>query len=193
MLIQNITCVSPCAAVIRPATIPPTSAPRTTVYNVPDVPLQPPKVKTDGVQKTSGGSSPQTRAEVGRTLPRADPGRSQVKTTTWRKTPGIILNPHLSKTETNKSITASASSISLTKAEALGKTQGTNLGPSRIHTNTIQNISGASLDLVKPDEAKLSNTIVKTPTAGISRTGSGKSNVPSDLDLVFCFRSDLRG
>ncbi|KAG7235396.1 hypothetical protein INR49_002707 [Caranx melampygus] len=172
-----------CTAVVRPATIPPTSAPRTTVYNVPDVLFQPPKVKTDSFQRTSGGSSPQMRAEAGRAVPRTDPGRSQAKTTTWRKTPGIILNPHLTKAETNKSITASASSISLTKTDALRKTQGINLGPSRTHTNTIQNTSS---DLIKPDEPKLSNTIVKTPTAGISRTGSGSVQLPAGNVSATC-------
>ncbi|XP_071320848.1 von Willebrand factor D and EGF domain-containing protein isoform X2 [Trachinotus anak] len=172
-----------CMAVVRPATIAPTSAPHTTVYKIPDVLLQPPKIKTDTFQKTSSGSSPQTRAEVGKTIPRIDPGRSQAKTTTWRKTPGISPKPTLTRVETNKSIPAVTSGVSQTKTDAWRKTQGINRNPSRSNTDTFKNISGITSDQVKPDQPRISNTIVKTSTvaqpSGKSRPASGSVQFPA--------------
>ncbi|XP_023282731.1 von Willebrand factor D and EGF domain-containing protein-like [Seriola lalandi dorsalis] len=167
-----------CTAVLRPATVTPASAPRTTVYKIPDVPLQPPKIKTDTFRKTSSGSSPQTRAEAGRTIPRIDPGRSQAKTAAWRKTPGISPNPTLTKVETSESVTAVASSVSQTTTDALRKTQGINLSPSSSNTNTMKNSSGMTSDQVEPDQPKISNTIIKTPTAaGNGRLAAGSVQI----------------
>lgn len=159
MAIQSIICVFLHAAVVRPATITPTSAPRTTVYKIPDVLLQPPKMKTDSFWKTSSGSSPQTRAEAGKTFPRIDPGRSQ----------------------TNKSITAITPSVSQTRTDALRKTQGINFSPSKINTDTAKNNSGIASEQIKPDQSKISNTIVQTPTvaqpSGSGRAASGEPDV----------------
>uniref|UniRef100_A0A8D3AQ72 Si:ch211-246m6.5 n=1 Tax=Scophthalmus maximus TaxID=52904 RepID=A0A8D3AQ72_SCOMX len=167
-----------CVAVVRPATVTPTSAPRTTVFNAPDVLLGPPKTKTDTFQKTSSGSSPQTRAEAAKTIPRIDPGRSQAKTTTWRKTPGMILNPTLSKPVTSKSITAIASSLSHTKTDASRGNQGSDFQPPRINTDALKNISGITSDQVKADQSKISNTIVKTPAVA-QPPGNGRSALGS--------------
>ncbi|XP_039998529.1 von Willebrand factor D and EGF domain-containing protein isoform X3 [Xiphias gladius] len=172
-----------CTAVIKPATITPTSTPRTIAYKIPDVLLQPPKIKTDTFRKTSNSSSPQTRAEAGKTVPRTDPGPSQAKATTWRKTTGISPNPALTKSETNKSNTAVTSRVPQTKIDALIKTQGINLNPSRINTDTIKNNSGITWDQGKSDQPKISNTIVKTSTvaqpSGNGRPASGSVQFPA--------------
>lgn len=185
MAIQNIICVFLHTAVVRPIPISPTSAPRTTVYKIPDVLLQPPKIKTDTFRKTSSGSSPQTRSEAGKTMPRIDPNRSQTKTTTWRRIPEISQNPALTKTETNKSITVITPIVSQTKTDALRKTQGIKPNPSTTNTDTFKNISGITPDQVKPDQPKISNTITKTSTvtqpSGNGRPASGKPNVSNNL------------
>ncbi|XP_067439212.1 von Willebrand factor D and EGF domain-containing protein isoform X2 [Thunnus thynnus] len=150
-----------CVAVVRPATITPTSAPHTTVYKIPDVRPQPPRIKTDTFRKTSSGSSPQMRAEAGKTIPRIDPGRSQ--TTTWRRIQEVSLNPSFTEAETNKSVKAIASSQ--TETDTLKKTKGIKLNPSTTNTDTFKNISGIRPDQVKPDQSKISNTIATTSTA----------------------------
>ncbi|XP_019957821.2 von Willebrand factor D and EGF domain-containing protein [Paralichthys olivaceus] len=162
-----------CLAVARPATITPTSAPRTTVYNTPDVLLQLHRIKTDTFRKTSNGSSPQMRAEAGRTIPRIDLGRSQAKTT-WRNTPGISLNPSLTKAAANKSITAITSSLSQTTTDTLKRNQGLDFQLPRTNTDTIHNTSVFTLDQVKTDQPKISSTIVKTATVA-QPTGDDRS------------------
>ncbi|XP_053272795.1 von Willebrand factor D and EGF domain-containing protein [Pleuronectes platessa] len=146
-----------CVAVARPASITPTSAPRTTVSNTPDVLLQLPK-KTDTFRKT---------------IPGIDLSRSQAKTT-WKETPGISLNPSLAKAAANKSITATTSSVSHTTTEALERHQGLDFQLPGTNTDTIKNISGITPDQVEADQPKISNTIVKTATAA-QPTGSGRS------------------
>ncbi|XP_034465210.1 von Willebrand factor D and EGF domain-containing protein isoform X3 [Hippoglossus hippoglossus] len=143
--------------VARPATITPTSAPQTTVYNKPDVPLQLPK-KTDTFRKT---------------IPGIDLGRSQAKTP-WRETPGISLDPSLTKAAANKSITAITSSVSQTTTDALKRNQGLDFQLPRTNTDTIKNISGITPDQVEADQPKISNTIVKTAAAA-QPTGNGRS------------------
>ncbi|KAE8278246.1 von Willebrand factor D and EGF domain-containing protein Precursor [Larimichthys crocea] len=155
-----------CAAVPIPAT----SAPRTTVYKIPDVLLQPPKTKTDTFRKTSSGSSPQTRTEVGKTIPGADPDRSK-KTTTWRQIPGISHNPAI----TNKSIAAIKPIVTQAKTDVFRKNSST------ANRDTFKNISRTTPDEVKPDPSKISNTIAKTSTVtqplgnGKPASGSGQS------------------
>ncbi|XP_054480085.1 von Willebrand factor D and EGF domain-containing protein [Anoplopoma fimbria] len=144
-----------------------TSAPRTTVYKTPDVLLQPPKIKTDPLRKTLSGSSPQTRAEAGKTLPKVDPNRSQTKTNAWRRG----LNPALTKAETNKSVTAGLPIVSQIKTDALRKSQVIKVNPSTTDKDTFKNISG------------ISNTIAKTSTVaqppGSSRPASGSGRSPA--------------
>lgn len=197
MAIQNIICVFLHTAVVRPVPISPTSAPRTTLYKIPDVLLQPPKIKTDTFRKISTGSSPQTRSEAGKTIPRIDPNRSQTKATTWRRIPEIGQNPALTKAETNKSIAAITPIVSQTKTDASGKTQGIKLNPSAINTDTFKNISGITQDQVKPDQPKISNTITKTSTVakalGNGRPASGKPNVSNNLyQLYFLIQKHLK-
>ncbi|KAA8579664.1 hypothetical protein FQN60_006757 [Etheostoma spectabile] len=151
-----------CTAVTRSVPVPPTSASRTTVYKIPDVGQQPPIAKTDTFQKTSSGSSPQTKAE--KTIPRIDLNRSQTKTTTWRRIPGMSLNPALPQAETNKSITAVTPILSQTNTDALIRSPGIKLHPSA------------------SDRDKISNTIAKTstvapPSGSGSASGSGQSPV----------------
>ncbi|XP_059183978.1 von Willebrand factor D and EGF domain-containing protein [Centropristis striata] len=178
-----------CTAVDRPVPISPTSVPRTTVYKIPDVLLQPPKIKTDTFRKTSSVSSPQTRAEAGKTIPRVDPNRLQ----TWRPIPGKSHNPTLTKGETNKRITAVTPVVSQTESDALRNSQ---LKPSTTKTDTFKNISGISPEQIKPDHTKKSNTIAKTSTvpkpsgSGGPASGSGQSlaaNVSATCASRPCF------
>ncbi|XP_042369030.1 LOW QUALITY PROTEIN: von Willebrand factor D and EGF domain-containing protein [Plectropomus leopardus] len=160
-----------CTAVVRPIA---TSAPRTTVYRIPDVLLQPPKTKTDAFRKTSSGSSPQTRAEARRTPPKTDPNhKPQTKTPTWRQIPGNSLNPALREAET-KNISTVTPIVSRTKTDALKKSQAMNSS-----TDTFRNISGVTPDQIKPDQPKISNTIAKIPAvpqpSGSISSGSGQS------------------
>ncbi|XP_049426100.1 von Willebrand factor D and EGF domain-containing protein isoform X1 [Epinephelus fuscoguttatus] len=180
-----------CTAVVRPVPISPTSAARTTDYRIPDVLLQPPKIKIDTFRKTSSGSSPQTRAEAGRTVPRTDLNRSQTKTPTWGRIPGMSLNPALTQADTNRSVTAATPVVTQTKTDALRKGQG-KLNPSS--TNTFKNISGIIPDQVKPDQPKISIAIAKTSTvaqpSGSAASGSGQSlavNVSATCASRPCF------
>lgn len=124
------------------------------------------------------------RTEAGKTNSRTDPGLSQTKTTTSRRTPAISLNPTFTKAETNKSITV-ASTVSHTETDALRKTKGTNVNPSRTNADPLKNISGIAKDRVKPDQPRISNTIAKTATIvhppENGRPASGKSNVSKNL------------
>lgn len=171
MAIQTVICVFLRTAVVRPVPISPTSAPRMTVYKVPDVLLQPPKIKTDTFRKTSSGSSPQTRAEAWRTSQRVDPNRSKSKAETWRRIPGMSLNP----------VTPI---VPQTKTDALRRSQGIN--PSMANKDTFKNISGITPDQVKP---KISNTIAKTSTEaqslGHGRPALGKPNLQATKVLLF--------
>ncbi|KAM7365746.1 hypothetical protein PAMP_016658 [Pampus punctatissimus] len=172
MLGNGTTCVA--VAIITS-----TSAPRTTVYKIPDVRLQPPKIKTDTFRKTSSGSSSQT--QEGKTIPRTDPSRSQTRTTAWKRMQGISLNP-----ETNKSIKANTSSQ--TQTDALEKTQGIKLNPSTTNTDTFKNVSGIRPDRVKPDQSKISNTITKTSTAAqpSGRPAAGSGQYPAVNTSATC-------
>ncbi|XP_038577895.1 von Willebrand factor D and EGF domain-containing protein isoform X2 [Micropterus salmoides] len=169
-----------CTAAIRTVLVSPTSAPRTSVYKIPDVPLQPPKIKTDPFRKISSGSSPQMRAEVGKTIPRIDPYRSQTKTTTWGWIPGISLNPALTKAETNKSITTITPIVSQTRTDALKKGQGIKFNTSTTNTGTFRNISGITPDQVNPDQPKVSaKTSTTAQPQGNGRPASGSGQSPA--------------
>lgn len=178
MAIQNIIRVFLHAAVVRPGPISPTSAPRTTVYKIPDVLLQPPKIKTDTLRKMSSGSSPQTRAEAGKTIPRIDPHGSQTKTPTWRRIPGTRPNP------ARNTITAITPVVSQTKTDAWRKTQGITLNQSTTNTDPLKNISGFRPDQVEPHQPKISNAVAQPPP--------GKPNFSNNLYQLY-FLSILQG
>lgn len=165
MPIVNIIHLFLHAAVVRAATITSTSAPRTTVYKIPDVR---PKIKTDAFQKTSSGSSPQMRAEAGKTVPRIDPGRSQSKTTTWRRTQGVSPKPSLTEAESNKSIKTTTSS----QTETLKKTHEIELNPSTANTDTA-------------DQSKISNAIATTSTAA-QPPGRPAAGEKRQENFLFC-------
>ncbi|XP_029306710.1 LOW QUALITY PROTEIN: von Willebrand factor D and EGF domain-containing protein [Cottoperca gobio] len=161
----------------------PTSAPRKTVYKIPDVLLQPPKI-TDTFRQTSSGGSPQARTEAGKTSLRID--RAQTKTNTWRRIPGMSLNPALTEAEPHKSITEVSPIVSQTKTEVSRKVK---LNPST--TNTFENISGTTPHHVQPDQP---NTIAKTsavaqPSGDVRpASGSGQSvNVSATCASRPCF------
>ncbi|KAK5875075.1 hypothetical protein CesoFtcFv8_027604 [Champsocephalus esox] len=154
----------------------PTSAPRMTVHRAPDVPLQP-KIKTETFRKTSSVSSPQTA----KTTQRINP--SQAKTTSWRRPPGIDLNPALSQAETNTSISAVTPNVSQTKGEALRKSPGIKLNPSTANTDTLKDVAGIKPDQVEPDPPRTSNTIPKTSSAG-QTSGNGSPASGSNLSPV---------
>lgn len=161
---------------MKPDTITLTSAPRTAVYKIPDVRLQPTKIKTDTFQKTWSGRSPQMRAEAGKTIPRIDPVRSQTKTNTWGRIQGVSPNPSFTNADTNRSIKAVTSSQ--TEADALKKTEGVKLNPATTNTDTFRNISGIRPDRVKPDETNISSTFTSTSTAAqpSGRPAAGEKN-----------------
>ncbi|KAK5891305.1 hypothetical protein CgunFtcFv8_018576 [Champsocephalus gunnari] len=154
----------------------PTSAPRMTVHRAPDVPLQP-KIKTETFRKTSSVSSPQTA----KTTQRINP--SQAKTTSWRRPPGIDLNPALSQAETNTSISAVTPNVSQTKGEALRKSPGIKLNPSTANTDTLKDVAGIKPDQGEPDPPRTSNTIPKTSSAG-QTSGNGSPASGSSLSPV---------
>ncbi|KAK2857120.1 hypothetical protein Q5P01_005855 [Channa striata] len=166
-----------CTALIRPATITHTSAPHSTVDEVPDVLLRPPKIKTDTFQKASSGSSPQTRAEAGKTIPRTEQNLSQSKTTTWRRTPETnpIGKPEM---ENNNNISAATSTVSKTDADALRETQGNDLNPSRISTDSYKDISGTASDQVKPAQPKTGSGSVQSSDASVSATCASRPCFP---------------
>ncbi|XP_026157027.1 von Willebrand factor D and EGF domain-containing protein isoform X3 [Mastacembelus armatus] len=153
-----------CTMIIRSDTITPTSAPQMAVYKRTDVLLQSPKTQTDPFLKAR---SPQTWAEPGRTTPRTDPSQSQPKAT-------IILNPTITEADTNKSITANASSVSRPETDALRKTLKIKLHLSRTDTYTFTHITGIIPDQVKSDQPKISNKMsTAAQPSGSIRPASG--------------------
>lgn len=177
MATKNIICLFLHSVVVRPVPISPTSAPRMTVYKIPDVLQQPPKIQTDTFRKTSSVSSVQT-------IPGIDPNRS--KSTTWRRIPGISQNPVFSTAETIKSITAITPIVFQTKVD-----KGSELNPSTTNTDTLKNISETTPDQVQPGSPKISNTIAKTPTVtqllGNGKKTPGKSSVSNKSSLPNVF------
>nr|XP_040043443.1 von Willebrand factor D and EGF domain-containing protein isoform X2 [Gasterosteus aculeatus aculeatus] len=105
-----------------------TPSPPTTAYRAPDVLLKPPEIK-----ETSGGSSPQRRAEPGKT----GPNRSHTRTGPW-------MNPALTKAETYWSITAGTPIAPQMKIDASGRSPGVKVNPSTTNTGTLKNTSGVS-------------------------------------------------
>lgn len=179
-------CVILLAAVVRPGPIIPTSAPHTTVHKIPDVLLQPPKIRTDTFRKTLSGSPPHTRAEVWKTNPVIYPNRSKTtKNTTLRQIPGISQNPQASTAETEKSITMTTPIVSQTKTKASAQNLGIKLNPSTTTTDSFKNTSGITLDQVRPALPKISNAIAKTSIVtqppGNNRPASGKPKVSNSL------------
>ncbi|XP_055362364.1 von Willebrand factor D and EGF domain-containing protein isoform X2 [Betta splendens] len=143
--------------VLGPDVITSTSAPHLTVYKVIDILPQPPKMKTDTV---SSGSSVRTGL---------DPRSSHATTSTWRRAPGVSLNPDAPEVETNKSIKPAS-----TESDARSKPQGLALNTSRTNADSLKNISTVALDQAKPDQARVSNAVAKmSTTVHTGRRASG--------------------
>lgn len=139
---------------------PPTSAPHTTVYNVPDVLRQPSKTKTNSYWRTSSGSTSPTRVEVGKTVPKVDPNQS--KTPLGRQIPGMSQNPVPVGVDTNKNILALTPVVS--QSGPLKKFQGIKFSPSETNPASLRNISGVTPGQVKPELPNATNTVTKTVT-----------------------------
>ncbi|KAM6958041.1 von Willebrand factor D and EGF domain-containing protein [Tautogolabrus adspersus] len=191
MLGNGTTCTA-----VRPVAVSPTSAPRTTGYKIPDVLLQPHKIKTDTFRKTSSGISQQTRDDSRKSTLQSDPKQSQTKTTTGRQIPGTSLNPEQTKAESNRSIAAVTLIVPQTKTSALRQTTGIQFNPYTTNTHTFKNISGATPNQVEPDQPKIRNTITKTSTVaqpsdnGRQRSGPAQSlavNVSATCASRPCF------
>ncbi|KAM3585407.1 uncharacterized protein V6R79_017039 [Siganus canaliculatus] len=176
-----------CIVIVR--TIP-TSAPQTTVHQIPDVLLQLPKTKADSLQPSLSAGSPQTRPEPGKTVPRLDPNQPQTRTTTWRQTPGRGQNPTLSTAKAGKNMTA------VIPAES--QTNSLRKNPRVIQTDegTFRNISALNpgTTQVKPDPTKTGSAITKKPTVPLGTSnavsGSGQSlalNVSATCASRPCF------
>ncbi|XP_024917956.1 von Willebrand factor D and EGF domain-containing protein isoform X5 [Cynoglossus semilaevis] len=84
----------------------PTSAPRTTFYNTPDVLLL--KIKSNTLQKSMGSSSSHVREDVWKPTPGIGPGQSQDKSTTRGQTAEMFPSPSLTKFKTNPSPASAA-------------------------------------------------------------------------------------
>lgn len=164
-----------------------------TKNKIPDVLLQPPKIKTDTFQKASTGSPPQARPKAEGTVLRIHPGLSQTKTTAWRRTPG---SQTFTKAETNKSITSAPSTIPQSETDALRKSHGTYVSPPRTKADSFKNISGIASDQLKPDQPRFSNTIANTPTIvhplGNGRPSSGEPKFSNNLDQLYRNRNTER-
>lgn len=154
---------------------PPTSAPHTTVYNVPDVLRQPSKTKTNSYRRTSSGSTSPTRVEVWKTVPKVY--RNQSKTTPGRQIPGMSQNPVPVREDTNKNILVKNITPVVSQSDPLRKFQGIKFSPSETHPASARNISGVTPDQVKPEPPNTSNTITKT-VAQASGTGIPASGKP---------------
>lgn len=166
-IISNI--MSPHTVISRPATT--TSAPQTTVYKVPGVLRQTPKLRTDRFLKTNSGGSSQTRAVAGKTIPRIEASRSQ-KTVNGRKIPGVA--PIFT--------TAVTSGVSRTERDDLRKTL------SHLNLSTSdRNTSGATPDQVQPDRSKISSTISKT--SAVAGTPAAGESAPT---FCICFNTGTR-
>lgn len=150
---------------------PPTSAPHTTAYNVPDVLRQPSKTKTNSYRRTSsGGSTSPTRVEDGKTVSKVQPNQS--KTTPGRQIPGMSQNPVPVREDTNKNILAKNITPVVSQSDPLRKFQGIKFSPSETDPASFRNISGVTPHRVKPEPPNTTNTVTKTASGkGISASG----------------------
>lgn len=139
---------------------PPTSAPHTTVYNVPDVLRQPSRTKTNSYRRTSSGSTSPARVEAGKTVPKVHPNQS--KTTPGRRIPGMSQNPASVVEDAIKNIPDITAVVS--QSDPLRKFQGIKFSPSETDPASLRNISGVTPDQVKPEPPNTTNTVTKTVT-----------------------------
>lgn len=147
-------------------------------------------MKPDTFRRTSSGSSPQTRAEVGKPILRIDPIQLRPKTTTSRRIPGISQSPVIFTTETNRSIAAVTPIVSQAKTDVFRPNHGIKPDQS---TGAFRNISGVRRDQVRPDPPNISDTIAKTSTVtqtvGDGKPAPGKHNI-SNQPLLGCSAAD---
>lgn len=138
---------------ILPSVSPATT--RVAIYEVPDVLLQPSKLKPDSFWRTSSGPTSQPKAEVG-TRPRTEPNQS--KTTAGKLIPVLTQKAVLSTSDTNRRIKLITPSVSQTNQ--------------RDEYNRPKNTSKSPADRKEPDLPKTSSSVTKT--SGIQQTGNGK-------------------
>lgn len=140
----------------------PSGSPATTrvaIYEVPDVSLQPSKLKPDSFWRTSSGTTSQPNAEVGAT-PRTDPNQSE--TTTGKLIPVLQQKAVLSTSDTNRRIKLITPSVSQTNPR----------DEYNRPKNSSKNTSKSPADRKEPDLPKTSSSATKT--SGIQQTGNGK-------------------
>lgn len=138
---------------ILPSVSPATT--RVAIYEVPDVLLQPSKLKPDSFWRTSSSPTSQPKAEVG-TRPRTEPNQS--KTTAGKLIPVLTQKAVLSTSDTNRRIKLITPSVSQTNQ--------------RDEYNRPKNTSKSPADRKEPDLPKTSSSVTKT--SGIQQTGNGK-------------------
>lgn len=132
---------------------------RVAIYEVPDVLLQPSKLKPDSFWRTSSGPTSQPNAEVG-TAPRTDPKQS--KTTTGKLIPVLTQKAVLSTSDTNRRIKLITPSVSQTnQRDEYNRPK-----------NSSINTSKGPADRKEPDLPETSSSVTKT--SGIQQTGNGK-------------------
>lgn len=136
------------------------ATPLVAVYEVPDVPLQPSKLKPDSFWRTSSGTTSVPNVEVG-TRPRTNPNQSK---TTAGKLISVLTQKALLSTETNKRIKL------ITLSDEYNRP-----------TNSSKNTSKSPADAKENDLPKPSSSVAKT--SGIQQTGNGK---PGPLVAPVC-------
>lgn len=134
------------------------ATPHLAIYEVPDVPPQPSKLKPDSFWRTSGTTS-QPNAEVG-TTPRTDPNQS--KTTTGKLIPVLTQKAVLSTSETNSRIKLITPSVSQTSQK----------NEYNQPKNSSKDTSKSPADRKEPGLPKTSSSVTKT--SGIQQTANGK-------------------
>lgn len=143
---------------ILPSVSPATT--RVAIYEVPDVLLQPSKLKPDSFWRTSSGTTSQPSAEVG-TRPRTDPNQS--KTTTGKLIPVLPQKAVLSTSDTNRRIKLITPSVSQTNQ----RDEYTR------PKNSSKNSTKSPADRKEPELPKTSSSVTKT--SGIQQTANGKA------------------
>ncbi|XP_056157554.1 von Willebrand factor D and EGF domain-containing protein [Lampris incognitus] len=161
-----------CKGVLRQGTTPP-SAPRSTIYKIPDVLQQPSKPKTDAFRKTSSVRSTQTKPNTTETVPGIVLDLSETKSSTLSKVPGIILNPSQSHTNPSRNISGTTPNLSQTKKDTLRNAGVVIPEPSHTETGTAKDSPGTTLDPAGHNLAKFKESITETPVA-VQPTGNGR-------------------
>ncbi|XP_076013749.1 von Willebrand factor D and EGF domain-containing protein isoform X2 [Genypterus blacodes] len=182
MLGNGTTC-----AVAPPVTMAPstTSALRSTVHEIPDVPLQPPETRTDPLSKIWSGSSLQTGKEGAGKVPRIDPDPSQTKASSWKNIPGISQGPTVTKVETDISVPGVTPGSSRTKTGTLRNTEGI---ISKAHGNKTEGITAES-ETAADGKAKVPSASQPSGNgrAAAGPLGSAARNVSSTCASRPCF------